>query len=107
MDGRDFPEAYELALHKVRRLSWTSDPKVKKLIVFIGDAIPHAPSYIKPSIYWRDEVNLITQYGHSLSFLLLTIFLFYLFRFSVLFVSFLLFFSFLFFLYYVIINFHL
>src|SRR5688572_28454907 len=39
--GGDYPEAYELVLHEARKIGWT--PHAKKILVMIGDAIPHTP----------------------------------------------------------------
>ena len=41
--GGDAPECYELALHESRSFSWTSGRT--KVLVLIGDDVPHGPTY--------------------------------------------------------------
>lgn len=62
--GGDAPECYELVLNKARTtLSWQSGRA--KILVLIGDDVPHGPSY--PSnvnkIDWRNELGLILEAG--------------------------------------------
>jgi len=62
-DGGDFPECYELVLHKCRSLDWQAGKQ--KVIIMIGDATPHGPDYRanKKSIDWRNELGLLTESG--------------------------------------------
>ncbi len=62
--GGDFPECYELVLHEARtELSWQSGRS--KVIVMIGDAIPHGPEYSMNTkkIDWRNELGLLLEAG--------------------------------------------
>lgn len=62
--GGDTPECYELVLNQARtRLSWKSGRS--KVLVIIGDDLPHGPNY--PSnvskIDWRNELGLLLESG--------------------------------------------
>ena len=61
--GGDYPECYELVLHEARNLSWRTD--AKKILVMIGDAIPHEPSYHlnRKNLYWRSEAKQLADMG--------------------------------------------
>ena len=61
--GGDSPECYELVLHEARGLSWTSGKK--KVLVMIGDDVPHGPSYPQNTkqIDWRNELGLLLEAG--------------------------------------------
>jgi hypothetical protein len=63
--GGDAPECYELVLHQARSLSWKSGKS--KVLVMIGDDVPHAPNYPlnKGRIDWRNELGLLTEAGIS------------------------------------------
>lgn len=62
--GGDSPECYELVLHEARTdFDWNKD--TSKVLVLIGDDIPHGPSYpgnVK-RIDWRNELGLLTEAG--------------------------------------------
>jgi len=61
-DGYDRPECYELVLHKARtELDWRSGRS--KVLVMIGDDVPHGPDYRKnrDRIDWRNELGLLLE----------------------------------------------
>ncbi len=61
--GGDADECYELVLHEARRLTWSAGKQ--KILVMIGDACPHAPSYrdnVK-KLDWRNEIALLREAG--------------------------------------------
>jgi len=63
-DGGDTPECYELVLQQARtQLNWESGRS--KVIVMIGDDIPHGPEYRAntKNIDWRNELGLILEAG--------------------------------------------
>lgn len=61
--GGDAPEAYEYALHEARSLSWRAGRA--KVLLLIGDDVPHEPSYRdnKLKLDWRNELDLLTEAG--------------------------------------------
>jgi len=59
--GGDYPEAYELVLHEARDLSWT--PHSKKVLVMIGDAIPHGPKQNPKKLDWKKEAKALGKDG--------------------------------------------
>jgi hypothetical protein len=61
--GGDFPECYELVLAEARRLSWGAGKQ--KVLVMIGDATPHEPSYHANTrnLDWRNEIALLREAG--------------------------------------------
>ncbi len=62
--GGDSPECYELVLYEARtKLNWQSGRS--KVIVMIGDDIPHPPSYPMNTlnIDWRNELGLLLESG--------------------------------------------
>ena len=61
--GGDFPECYELVLAEARRLSWSAGKQ--KVLVMIGDATPHLPSYHQNTrnLDWRNEIALLREAG--------------------------------------------
>ena len=61
--GGDLPEAYELVLRKVRSLSWRAGKS--KVLVMLGDDVPHGPSYPGNmlKIDWRNEIQLLLEAG--------------------------------------------
>lgn len=62
--GGDAPECYELVLNEARtKLSWGAGRS--KVIVLIGDDVPHGPSYPLNvnKIDWRNELGLILEAG--------------------------------------------
>jgi hypothetical protein len=59
--GGDAPECYELVLHQAQSLSWSSSSN--KVLVMIGDDIPHAPAQTPQKLNWRKELDLLTELG--------------------------------------------
>ncbi|KAK7477662.1 hypothetical protein BaRGS_00031046 [Batillaria attramentaria] len=62
--GGDEPEAYEVMLRLVRKdLKWTDGSQ--RVLVVIGDAFPHPPSYKqnKDKIDWKQETQLLADMG--------------------------------------------
>ncbi len=62
--GGDAPECYELVLYEARtKLNWQSGRS--KVIVMIGDDIPHPPHYSMNTlkIDWRNELGLLLESG--------------------------------------------
>jgi hypothetical protein len=61
--GGDAPECYELVLHKARQLSWRSGKD--KVLVLIGDDVPHGPSYRENTLKldWQNELGLLKEAG--------------------------------------------
>jgi hypothetical protein len=61
--GYDAPEAYELVLYEARSLNWGSGRA--KVIVMIGDDVPHGPTYRlnTKKIDWRNELGLLLEMG--------------------------------------------
>ncbi len=59
--GGDAPECYELVLHEAQSLSWSSSST--KVLVMIGDDIPHAPAQTPQKLNWRKELDLLTELG--------------------------------------------
>jgi len=54
--GGDYPECYELVLHRARELSWRPDATMKSLVM-IGDAPPHEKNENAFKLDWKDEVE--------------------------------------------------
>lgn len=64
-DGGDLEECYELALNEARQMSWTRGSS--KVVVLIGDNIPHSVNYplnVK-KLDWRNELGLLIEAGVS------------------------------------------
>jgi hypothetical protein len=61
--GGDAPECYELVLNRCRSLKWRSGRS--KVLVLIGDATPHGPSYPQntENLDWRNELGLLHEAG--------------------------------------------
>lgn len=61
--GGDAPECYELVLHEARSASWSSGKK--KVLVMIGDDVPHGPHEKQntKSLDWRNELGLLLEAG--------------------------------------------
>jgi hypothetical protein len=59
--GGDAPECYELVLHEARSFSWRSGRT--KVLVMIGDDVPHGPSYRMNTkkLDWRNELGLLLE----------------------------------------------
>lgn len=61
--GGDAPEAYELVLHKARSFNWRAGKS--KVLVLIGDDVPHGPMYLENTLNldWRNELQLLLEAG--------------------------------------------
>lgn len=59
--GGDAPECYELVLHEAQSLSWSLSST--KVLVMIGDDIPHAPAQTPQKLNWRKELDKLTELG--------------------------------------------
>lgn len=61
--GGDAPECYELVLNRARQLKWRSGKS--KVLILIGDDVPHGPSYPqnKEHLDWRNELGLLLEAG--------------------------------------------
>jgi len=59
--GGDAPECYELVLHEAQSMQWRDD--AKRLLVMIGDDIPHPPAHNPKRLDWRTEVQALTAQG--------------------------------------------
>ena len=59
--GGDAPECYELVLHEARSLNWEAGRS--RVLVVIGDDVPHGPSYKqnKKNLDWRNELALLLE----------------------------------------------
>jgi len=62
-DGGDDPECYELVLRQARSLNWKAGNS--KVLIMIGDDVPHEPNYYlnKEHIDWRNELRLLHEAG--------------------------------------------
>lgn len=59
--GGDSPECYELVLHEAQNLAWTDG--AQKVLVLIGDDVPHGPAQNPKKLNWRDELDQLTNMG--------------------------------------------
>lgn len=61
--GGDAPECYELVLNQARSFSWSSGKS--KVLVLIGDDVPHGPSESQNTkkLDWRNELGLLLEAG--------------------------------------------
>lgn len=61
--GGDSAECYELVLHKARSFKWTAGKN--KVLVLIGDDVPHSPSESQNTkkLDWRNELNCLLEMG--------------------------------------------
>lgn len=61
--GGDSPECYELVLHEARSLNWRAGRS--KVIVLIGDDVPHGPKEPQNTKHldWRNEIELLLEAG--------------------------------------------
>jgi hypothetical protein len=59
--GGDAPECYELVLHEAQSLAWS--PKATKVMVLIGDDVPHPPASNPQKLNWREEVDALADRG--------------------------------------------
>jgi hypothetical protein len=61
--GGDAPECYELVLNEARSLNWKAGKA--KVMVMMGDDIPHEPNYPgnTKKIDWRNELKLLLEMG--------------------------------------------
>lgn len=62
-NGGDSPECYELVLHESRSLNWRAGNE--KILVMIGDDVPHEVNYPQnvKKINWRNELKLLVEMG--------------------------------------------
>ncbi|MBI5513277.1 MAG: VWA domain-containing protein [Deltaproteobacteria bacterium] len=61
--GGDAPEAYEYALHEARGLAWREG--AGRVLVMIGDEVPHAPDYKENEAHldWEKELEALAEAG--------------------------------------------
>ncbi|MDQ2714140.1 MAG: VWA domain-containing protein [Chloroflexota bacterium] len=59
--GGDAPECYELVLHEAQELAWR--PDAKRVLVMIGDAMPHEPEDNPQHLNWHTEVAALAARG--------------------------------------------
>lgn len=59
--GGDAPECYELVLNEVQAMNWTPDSK--RVLVMIGDDLPHAIAHNPKKLDWRKEAQALTGMG--------------------------------------------
>lgn len=61
--GGDAPECYELVLHEARGAAWSGGKS--KVLVMIGDDVPHGPTYSgnTKNLDWRNELSLLLEAG--------------------------------------------
>jgi hypothetical protein len=59
--GGDAPECYELVLRQAQGFGWRAD--AQKVLVVIGDELPHPPHDNPQRINWRDEVMALLRMG--------------------------------------------
>lgn len=61
--GGDADECYELVLHEARSLSWSASSK--RIMLLIGDANPHGPSYAlnRAGLVWQNEADMLGSMG--------------------------------------------
>ncbi len=63
--GGDAPECYEWALYEARQLGWS--PDANKMLVMIGDDVPHEPNYPHPRnvrrLDWKEELGFLKVIG--------------------------------------------
>lgn len=66
--GGDPEECYEYVLRLVRRLNWA--PGSQRVLVMIGDSVPHEPGYELNTDYldWRVEANALSEMVSSTDF---------------------------------------
>lgn len=59
--GGDAPECYELVLREARTFAWRRE--ATKVLVLIGDDVPHPPAQNPHRLNWRDEVQALADLG--------------------------------------------
>jgi hypothetical protein len=61
--GGDAPECYELVLHEARSFAWRAGRS--KVLVLIGDDVPHGPTEGQNTkkLDWRNELDLLLEAG--------------------------------------------
>ncbi len=59
--GGDAPECYELVLHHSRTFKWTAGSK--KVLILIGDDVPHPPHANPEKLDWRNELQCLMEAG--------------------------------------------
>lgn len=62
--GGDAPECYELVLHEAQELSWR--PEARRVLVVIGDSMPHEVQDNPQHLDWRTEVAALAARGISI-----------------------------------------
>jgi hypothetical protein len=62
--GGDAPECYELVLHEAQEQSWR--PEAKRVLVMIGDDVPHTPEDNPQHLDWHTEVAALAAQGISI-----------------------------------------
>ncbi|MCB1712183.1 MAG: VWA domain-containing protein, partial [Candidatus Riesia sp.] len=64
-NGYDFDECYEFVLHEVQKYNWL--PGSKRILVMLGDAHPHMPSYCHNTLNldWKAETKKLVDMGVS------------------------------------------
>jgi hypothetical protein len=62
--GGDAPECYELVMHEARSLKWDRNA-ASKVLVMVGDDVPHAPKDNPKHLNWRDEMRALHADGVS------------------------------------------
>lgn len=59
--GGDAPECYELVLREAQSFTWT--PSYTKVLVLIGDDVPHGPRQNPGKLDWRTELDRLADRG--------------------------------------------
>lgn len=61
--GGDAEECYELVLHQSKSMSWSAGKS--KVLVLMGDDVPHGPNYAQNTkkLDWRNELDLLSEAG--------------------------------------------
>ena len=59
--GGDAPECYELVLHEVSKIKWTEGSK--RILLMIGDDVPHPPAHNPERLDWRTELDNLAKLG--------------------------------------------
>lgn len=59
--GGDAPECYELVLHEAQEFNWRKDSK--KVLIVIGDEVPHAVAHNPKRLDWKVEAKNLLDMG--------------------------------------------
>lgn len=59
--GGDAPECYELVLHEAQGFNWRADSK--RVLIVIGDDVPHAAAHNPKRLDWRAETKKLLNMG--------------------------------------------